>query len=143
MLLTISLFTEIGNRLAQNFNNDDIESVCKNLNCTNESLNFIEIDEDYVIKQLSTLRVDKATGIDGIGARLLRAGAYQIVSPLTYILNLTIRTAVIPLEWKKAVVSPIFKDGGKTNCSNYRPISLFHVITKILERAIHTQVYGH
>ena len=77
------------------------------LNCTNESLNFIEIDEDYVIKQLSTLRVDKATGIDGIGARLLRAGAYQIVSPLTYILNLTIRTAVIPLEWKKAVVSSI------------------------------------
>ena len=30
-------------------------------------------------------------------ARLLRAGAYQIVSPLTYILNLTIRT-VLPLS---------------------------------------------
>ena len=88
--------------MAQNFNIDDNDNLGKTVDFTNESLNFSEIDEEYVIKQLTALKLGKATGIDGIGARLLRVGTYQIVTSLTHVLNLPIRTAIIPGEWKKS-----------------------------------------
>jgi hypothetical protein len=44
---------------------------------------------------------------------------------------------------ERAIVTPIFKDGLKTECGNYRPISVLPVISKILERAVHKQVYNH
>ena len=129
--------------MAQKFNDNDNDSLSSVLDFKKESLNFSEIDEEYVFKHLTALQLGKATGIDGIGARLLKVGAYQIVTPLTHVLNLTICTAVIPREWKKAIVSPIFKEGIKTNCNNYRPISVLPQISKILERVVHTQVYEH
>jgi hypothetical protein len=62
---------------------------------------FVEIDIDYVLKQLKTLRVNKAIDIDGLSSRLLRVGAIQIVKPLTHIMNLSLSTAIIPAEWKE------------------------------------------
>ncbi|XP_072014831.1 uncharacterized protein [Amphiura filiformis] len=134
-------FTEIGNKLAQNFENGDGDDVCKSVDYSTVPFKFKEIDEDFILKQLSSLQSGKATGIDDISSRLLKAGANKISKPLAYILNLTILTTSIPKEWKKAIVSPIFKAGKKSDCSNYRPISVLPVISKILERAVHTQVY--
>ena len=43
-------------------------------------------------------------------------------------------------SWNLANVRPIFKKGDKENCSNYRPISLLCVVSKILERAVLNQI---
>ena len=136
-------FTDIGNKLAVKFDNENGNDACGDLHYVNEVLQFDEISEDFVNKHLGNLQVGKSTGIDGISARLLKTGNYQISKPITFILNLTIRTASIPAEWKKAVVFPIFKDGLRTDCGDYRPISVLPVISKILERAIHAKVFRH
>lgn len=136
-----NFFINIGQTLAEAFHNDtnvgNLPSYTKNLFC------FNNIDDDFVCKQLLKLSIGKATGIDGLSSRLLRTGALQIAKPLTHIMNLTISTAIIPTEWKTAIVTPIYKDGIHTDCSNYRPISVLPVVSKILERAIHNQVYNH
>lgn len=51
-----------------------------------------------------------------------------------------LRDLTTSLEWKQALVAPIFKKGDKTSPSNYRPISPTVVYCKILEHVIHNLV---
>ena len=41
------------------------------------------------------------------------------------------------------MVTPIFKSGAKENVSNYRPISILPVFSKVLERIMYNRVYNH
>ena len=72
----------------------------------------------------------KATGLDGISARLLKDAAPEVSELITYIINLTISTSTIPSEWKTAKVTPIYKSGDKSDPNNYRPISVLPLISK-------------
>ena len=58
--------------------------------------------------------VTKASGPDGITARLLKDAAPVIAKPITYLVNLTISTGLIPAEWKDTRVTRIFKEQGTT-----------------------------
>ena len=82
----------------------------------------------------------KATGLDGLRARLLRDAAPVIARPITYLVNLTISTGVIPSEWKDARVAPIFNSGERNDESNYRPIFVLPLVSKVMERAVQVQV---
>ena len=46
----------------------------------------------------------------------------------------------MPLEWKAATVTPLYKNGDKNDPSNYRPISILPVVAKLCERVICTQL---
>ena len=49
----------------------------------------------------------------------------------------------IPLDWKDATVSPIHKKGAKTSPTNYRPISLLSITSKIQEKIVYSCLYKH
>jgi hypothetical protein len=38
----------------------------------------------------------------------------------------------VPSDWKKALITPLFKKGERNVASNYRPVSLTSVVSKIL-----------
>ena len=89
--------------------------------------------------ELTKLKLTKATGLDGLTARLLRDAAPVVAKPITYLVNLTISTGVIPSEWKDSRVTPIFKSGERNDENNYRPISVLSLVSKVLERAVQVQ----
>ena len=101
------------------------------------------IKEDFVRKKLSKIKSKKSTGFKDIPARLLKDGAQALTAPLTLLMNRTISEGSIPAEWKHAIVTLVFKSGSKTDPSNYRPISVLPVFSKILERAVHQMVYDY
>ena len=72
---------------------------------------------------------------------LLKDAANEIAPPLTYIINLSLTTSTISTDWKKAKVSPIFKSGSTTELENYRPISVLPIVSKIMKREIHLQLF--
>ena len=39
-------------------------------------------------------------------------------------------------------MTALFKQGDKTNKDNYRPISILPTVSKVIERAVHSQLYG-
>ena len=84
------------------------------------------VDLEYVIKRLSA-QPNKATGVDGISAKLLKLSAIHIATPLTYIINLGLRAGVMPTHRKQAKVCPIYQSGDRSECNNYRPIIMFSV----------------
>ena len=83
----------------------------------------------------------KSTGLDDISVKILKHSSTVSVPSLTKLFNLSISTKIVPDEWKQAKVLPLFKSGNVENCSNYRPISILPIITKILEKHIHTHLY--
>ena len=54
--------------------------------------------------------------------------------------NLVYNTGSLPLEWKLSNIVPIFKKGDSKEVSNYRPISLLCIASKIMERIIHEEI---
>ena len=71
-----------------------------------------------------------ATGLDDISLRLLTALAPVIAGPrpLASMMNISIRSGVVPAKWKQRRVTPIFKEGDRFETSNYRPISVIPAI---------------
>ena len=69
-----------------------------------------------------------------LNAKLLMETVEQIRIPLATAFNLSLKEGVVPFEWKKANIIPIFKNGSRNKSDNYRPVSLTSVICKLLER---------
>ena len=57
--------------------------------------------------------------------------------------NLSLSLGRFPDSWKIARVAPIFKDGATDNKSNYRPISVLPVISRLFEKLIFDQLYDY
>ena len=85
---------------------------------------------------LATLDTSKACGPDNIPPRLLKECNNQISPSLCALFNLSLRTARIPSEWKKANVTPVHKEDSMEPAENYRPISLLCILSKVLERCV-------
>lgn len=98
------------------------------------------VDADTVILTIKHLHESKSFGSDNISLRHIKDSLYVTASYLTFIINTSIATGVFPTTWKHAVVTPLFKNGDKNNTSNYRPISILPIFSKILEKIVATQL---
>ena len=65
---------------------------------------------------------------------VIKAASPVFISIITTLINKSIITKIVPLKWKHACVTPIFKYGVKGDTNNYRPISVLPTISKVLER---------
>ena len=140
---SIIFFTSIGNSLSlaskfSDANSNAIEDRCK----SDSKFQFDIIMDDYVFDQICNLSNYKSPGLDGFQAKVLKLAAPTICKPLAYKCNLSLLTSTFPFDWKQAKVTLIFKDGDKTDVGNYRPISVLSIVSKILERAVHDQLYS-
>ena len=52
-------------------------------------------------------------------------------------------SGTVPTDWKLSNVCPIFKSGDRGAASNYRPISLLSLPSKVMERLIHIALMQH
>ena len=75
--------------------------------------------------------------------RFLAEVENEICFPITLIMTESIKTGIVPDEWKQASVSLIYKKGSKNCIENYRPISLTSQICKLLESIIRDAVVDH
>ena len=87
-----------------------------------------------------TLDTTKACEPDEIPARILKECALEI-SPLCSLFNTSLRAGKVPDGWKKSNVTPAHKKDSRENVSNYRPMSLLSIISKVMERCIHNRVH--
>ena len=67
----------------------------------------ITVSVSGVTKLLSDLNPHKATGPDGIPARILKVAAEEIAPTLSIIFQKSLETGEIPPSWLRANVSPI------------------------------------
>ena len=60
--------------------------------------------------------------------------------PIGHISNLSIEKNIFPKDLKNARVVPLFKKSKRSEVGDYRPVSVLSVVSKILERAVYTQL---
>ena len=85
--------------------------------------NFISITLQEIIIALNEIKCSKSPGIDGISINLLKDASNIVAWPLMNIFNVSLRRTIFPNDWNIAKVTPIFKEGNKADCGNYRPKS--------------------
>ena len=110
---------------------------------TKKHFELTAVGKPFVLKQLKCLKLKKATGLDGLPARLLKDSAVVIADCVTHLINLSIKFGTVPSEWKQAKVVPLFKSGNKDDLDNYRPISILPILSKILEKAVFHQLHSY
>ena len=140
-------FVELGETLAREIPQSHV-SPMSFLNDTNPAGHafpkFHEIAPNDVQLLLQNVNTNKALGIDGISAKILKIAAPCISSSLTVIFNQFILRGVFPNDWKISKVIPIYKSGAKDEMTNYRPaISKISTVGRIFEKLIYNQIYDY
>ena len=103
----------------------------------------IQCTEAEVLKLLKNVDISKAQGPDELAPCLLKEGAEQLAPALCKLFNLSLSSGVLPADWQKANICPLYKKGNKQDPGNYRPISLTSITCKILERIICKRLIEH
>lgn len=107
------------------------------------SMMKIQVNSQGVVKLLRGLRPFKATGPDEIPAYILKNMADHLAPYLTKLYQISLDRGLVPDDWKKANIVPVFKKGEKHMASNYRPVSLTSIACKLLEHIVHSSIMDH
>ena len=86
---------------------------------------------------------NKAAGVDGIPVRFIKAHPASIGRLIARLVNHSITSGIFPDLWKYAVVTPIQKSKESMELTNFRPISVLPVLSKVLERVVYDQLLSH
>ena len=111
---------------------------------TDEKLCESKVSAGQIAKLIKDLDSTKATGPDGIPVVVLKNLIPEISPILAKLFNCCLKDRCFPSVWKTSAVCPVFKNAGeKSNPSQYRPISLLSVISKLFESVINNRILDH
>ena len=138
----IKFYAGIGENINSKFDSEvtlpDMSSVTKDVN-----LAFVleEISQDFVFQSLKFLKNDNTLDVLNFDGKILATAAPIILRSLTKIFNLSLKTGIVPQDWKLARVTPLYKgSGSKSEMGNFRPISVISFIPKIIEHHVKEQL---
>ena len=92
-----------------------------------------------MIKIVNKLDSKKSSDYYNISPEIVKISNQVVADSLTLIFNRCIREGCFPPALKLAKVIPIHKGGSVLTVSNYMPISLLPIFSKIMERLIYNQ----
>ena len=93
----------------------------------------ITISQKEIEEKICKLKVKKATGPDGVSARLLKYAGMTIAPSLTSVFKQSVEAWKLPDQWKIARVSAAFKKGREEDRTCYRPLSMLSIQSKLIE----------
>jgi hypothetical protein len=106
----------------------------------NQGMFVSPTDESEIINIVHDFKANKSAGYDSFSPKVIKSVIKAIAQPLTSICNLSIQLGSFPDKMKIAKVCPIFKTDDKCEVSNYRPISVLPMFSKILEKLLYNRL---
>lgn len=133
-------FSSVGSRLAEDIKPSGPAEVSDADHSVMSVFELQPVTRQTIFDVVYSIRGQSAPGWDAIPANLIKYNIYNLSEPLLHIINMSIRTGKFPNAFKVAKVVPIYKSGDKNSFSNFRPISLLIVLSKILEKCVKIQL---
>jgi hypothetical protein len=125
------------------FTREDSTNIPSPLEPPSPTMPTINISRNGILKQLQNLKENKASGPDSIPPRVLKAAANPVSFCLERIFQASLSTGTVPQDWKQANITPVFKKGERFKASNYRPVSLTCICSKLLEHIVVSNMMDH
>ncbi|KAK4824879.1 hypothetical protein QYF61_021086, partial [Mycteria americana] len=94
-------------------------------------------------RRLDEVLMDMSMGPDEIHPRVLKELAEVLTQPFSIIYQQSWLTGEVPVDWRLANVTPMYKRGQKEDPGNYRPVSLTSVPGKLMEQIILSAITRH
>ena len=135
-------FVNVGSNLAAKIPNSE-KHFSDYMDKSNDILNMTNLTEKEFLEAFQSIKINKAPGFDEISPNVIKASYEELYTPLFHICNISIKYGCFPDKMKIAKVKPLFKANEKELVSNYRPISILPVLSKLLERIMYNKVYNH
>jgi len=107
---------------------------------TEQTFSFKPVTATRVNYFISALSETRSSGISGISTKILKLAPSSMSPLFAKVINSCFETNTVPLEWKAAIVTPLFKKGINTEVSNYRGISVLAPLAKVFEKIVNEQV---
>ena len=95
---------------------------------------FPEATTEDINKIFKSLNPNKATGLDHIPLKIIKAAANVTDSHLAHVINNDLKENKLSENAKTALVGRIYKKDDRGKIKSYRPISLLNGFSKIYER---------
>ena len=111
------------------------------VNQKNTRFKFKHISTLDIRDAIAKLKTAKSFGNDTISSYFLKLALPVMETSLAIMFNTSIETSQFPNLWKLARITPIFKGGDRSDKSNYRPISILPVMSRLFEKLIADQLY--
>ena len=124
-------------------NNDPISYLRQNFRQSSSTIKLSNTTTYEIGKIIHSLKCKNSYGCEEISSRILKVSAPYVLSPLMYIFDKILSTGIFPGRLKFSEVKPLYKKGDKTEFSNYRPIPLLTLFSKITEKIIYKRLYCH
>ena len=137
-----NFYVNLGPNLARNIQTNATDRLKLPPSNNSKSFFFFPTGSEEVTNLITSLKPKTSSGHDGVSPKLFKKIYKGIVSPFVHIINLSLKTGIVPKAMKLAKVVPICKTSGDTNImKNYRPVSLLPVFSKILERIVYNRLF--
>jgi hypothetical protein len=82
---------------------------------------------------IAKLKKYKSPGSDQIPTELIQAGGEILLSAIYKLINSVWNKEELRNQWKESIIVPVHKKGAKTDCNNYRGISLLSTSYNFIE----------
>ena len=128
-------FIKVGSNLAKQIISDINQLSYVNHNHHNlfiPNIEEIEIKKHYI----NPKKHSSWAWHDDLSGSIMKNFEEFYITPLTYIINLSISQGHFPDELKLAKVIPIYKSGDKQSIENYRPISVLSFFSKKIRKIV-------
>ena len=91
---------------------------------------------DYEIELHLRKLKNTSPGHDGVPSWVFKSCSYELARPVSYIINLSLSSGITPSNWRISVITPIPKKSKPLTISDYRPISVTPILSRLTEKLL-------
>jgi len=116
-----------------------------NPNYNPPTLRSFSVLNEEEVKKLILSSPSKSCELDPCPTNLVKDCIDILITPITNIINYSIKEGVFPEKFKNALVTPLLKKPtlDRNQYKNYRPVSNLSFLSKLTEKAIASQIKAH
>ena len=134
-------FCSVGEQLSKKIPKKMNSFISSQILAPESNFSFSPVNAEDLTKAMSKFKSSQGFGMDNISSFFLKKSMPILANGLCQIFNMSLSTGKFPDSWKAGRVAPIYKDGSSSENSNYRPISVLPVVSRLFEKLMYDQLY--